>query len=299
MNIPVTESINDKSRGLDAQSPDAILSTLLEGQTAAVMSVGAASETIAQAASKLAQIVQNGGKICYAAAGSSALMAMADGLEIPGTFGIPNDSIKILIAGGISALTDLVGQTEDDAGQARLDVREAGIKAGDCLICVSASGTTPYVLTTLAEAKSRGATIIGLANNGDAPLLENSDIAIHLPTPPEIISGSTRLGAASAQKVALNMMSTLMAIHLGHVHDGHMVNVRADNIKLRKRAERIVRDISKCSEVDARSSLGKSDGSVKLAVLMAAGAPDKQTAKNLLDSNNQKLRLALSAIGQS
>ena len=299
MTTPVTESINEKSEGLDAQSPEAILTTLLDGQVGAVRAVAEATGNIAEAASKMAQTVRCGANICYAAAGSSALMALADGLELPGTFGIANDRVKTLIAGGTESLTDMMGQTEDDSSQAIADVQDAGIGEQDCLICVSASGTTPYVLAALAEAKLRGATIIGLANNGDAPLLANSDIAIFLPTPPEIISGSTRLGAASAQKVALNMMSTLMAIHLGHVHDGHMVNVRADNIKLKKRAERIVRDISKCSEADARASLSKTGGSVKIAVLIAAGARNRQTAENLLDSNDQNLRLALSAIGQS
>ena len=121
---------------------------------------------------------------------------------------------------------------EDDETQAARDVANAGIGKGDCLIALSASGTTPYAVAALKAAKAAGAATIGIANNEGAPLLGLADIAILLPTPPELIAGSTRMGAATAQKIALNMMSTLMAIHLGHVHDGYMVNLHADNMKL-------------------------------------------------------------------
>src|SRR5690606_20422107 len=114
----------------------------------------------------------------------------------------------------------------------------------DCVIAVSASGSTPYALAIASHAKERGARVVALANNPGAALFEGADAAILLETPPEVISGSTRMGAGTAQKIAFNMFSTLVGVHLGHVHDGHMVNLKADNIKLKGRACRIVSDIS-------------------------------------------------------
>ncbi|TIP87878.1 MAG: N-acetylmuramic acid 6-phosphate etherase, partial [Mesorhizobium sp.] len=141
-----------------------------------------------------------------------------------------------------------------------------------------------------------GAATIAIANNKDAPLLRLADIAILLETPPELIAGSTRMGAGTAQKIALNMLSTLAAIHLGHVHDGYMVNLMADNIKLRDRATRIVAAISGRDKDDAARLLEKSGGAVKTAILLAAGAASADAAQKILEGTGQKLRPALSAI---
>lgn len=297
MTAPATESVNPKSRLLDTREPEAILSILLEAQVAAVRVVEKAIPEIADAAGIVAGTVRSGGRIAYAAAGSSALMAMADGLELPGTFNIPNGQIAILLAGGTASLEDMTGGTEDDATQAGRDVAAAGLGPGDCIIGVSASGSTPYTVAALRAASKAGARSIAIANNPGAPLLEAADIEILLPTPPEIVSGSTRLGAASAHKVALNMMSTLMAVHLGHVHDGYMVNLRADNDKLRKRASRIVAEISGCNEDTSTQLLKAAGGSVKRAVLLAKGAADNSAANALLASHDGILRRSIEAVG--
>ncbi|TJW67138.1 MAG: N-acetylmuramic acid 6-phosphate etherase, partial [Mesorhizobium sp.] len=134
-------------------------------------------------------------------------------------FGIKRDRIAILIAGGDDAFKTLSGGPEDDTDEASAAVAAAGIGEGDCLIAVSASGSTPYAVRAIEDARRRGAATIAIANNKDAPLLRLADIAILLETPPELIAGSTRMGAGTAQKIALNMLSTLAAIHLGHVHD--------------------------------------------------------------------------------
>ena len=135
--------------------------------------------------------------------------------------------------------------------------------------------------------------MIGIANNADTPLLKAADVAVLLATPPEAIAGSTRMGAGTAQKIALNMLSTLTAVHLGHVHDGFMVNLRPDNAKLRDRARRMVSVISGTDMDRAGRLLDEADGSVKIAVLLAAGAEGAQTAGRLLESCNQNLRSAL------
>ncbi len=294
-----TETIDRKSVGLDAREPEAILSAILNSQIEALMTLEHSRAAIAEAAAALAGVVRGGGKIAYAAAGSSALMAMADGLELPGTFGLPNERVKILMAGGMMSLSDMLGGTEDDDLQGLSDVQSAGIGPDDCLIAVSASGSTPYTVAAMAQASRSGAKTIAIANNPDAPLLKSADIAILLATPPEIVGGSTRLGAATAQKAALNMMSTLMAVHLGHVYEGRMVNLRADNEKLRQRARRIVSEIGGCDETVSRSLLGLTDGSVKHAILLAGGVPTFMQADELLKRHSGNLRTALAKVAEA
>ncbi|WP_018235290.1 N-acetylmuramic acid 6-phosphate etherase [Ensifer sp. BR816] len=291
-----TEERHDKAKGLDLMHPALALGLLASGQQAAAKSVDTAIEAISAAAALAANALSAGGKLAYAGAGSSGLMAMADALELPGTYGIPQEQIVILLAGGTASLSDLAGGYEDDMDLARADVEGAGIQAGDCLISVSASGSTPYALAAADEARKRGAKVIGVANNAGAALFERADVAILLQTPPEVISGSTRMGAGTAQKVAFNMFSTLVGIQLGHVLDGHMVNLRADNIKLRGRAIRIVSDITGVGAGEAGRLISVASGSVKLAVLLASGAKDVAAAEAALEKANQNLRRAIAIV---
>ncbi|WP_256752361.1 N-acetylmuramic acid 6-phosphate etherase [Mesorhizobium sp. Mes31] len=292
-----TEALHQNAEGLDIQAPDAILASLADAQIEAAKVVRQAIPSIARAAEIIAGRLKSGGKLAYAAAGSSGLMALADALELPGTFGIHRDRIAILIAGGDAAFRTLAGGPEDDTEEAATAVANAGIGAGDCLIAVSASGTTPYAVRAIEDARRRGAATIGIANNRDSLLLRQAETAILLETPPELIAGSTRMGAGTAQKIALNMLSTLTAVHLGHVHDGYMVNLMADNIKLRDRAARIVAAVSGRGRDEAARLLEKSGGAVKTAILLAAGADSADAAQKLLEEAGQKLRPALSALG--
>ncbi|TGQ81107.1 N-acetylmuramic acid 6-phosphate etherase [Mesorhizobium sp. M8A.F.Ca.ET.207.01.1.1] len=291
-----TEAQHGNAEGLDIQAPEAILGSLADAQVEAAKAVRNAIPSIARAAEIIAGCLSSGGKLAYAAAGSSGLMALADALELPGTFGIQRDRIAILIAGGDEAFKTLAGGPEDDTEEASTAVANAGIGAGDCLIALSASGTTPYAVRAIEDARRRGAATIGIANNRGSALLRQADTAILLETPPEVIAGSTRMGAGTAQKIALNMLSTLTAIHLGHVHDGYMVNLMADNMKLRDRAARIVAAVSGRGQEEAASLLEKSGGAVKTAILLAAGADSADAAEKLLEGTGQKLRPALSAI---
>ncbi len=299
MALTRTEQRNENALGLDEKSPEDVLRLLHEAQLEAAASVARARDSIAKASLLAADTLASGGRLAYAAAGSSGLMAMADALELPGTYGIAPDRVVILLAGGVASLNRLAGTYEDDVSQAASDIAAAGLVAGDCLIAISASGTTPYALAAIDEAKERGLKIISIANNPDVPMFEKADVAIALETPAEMVAGSTRMGAGTAQKIALNLLSTLMAIRLGHVHDGYMVNLVADNIKLRERAARIVSAISACDMSDAAKLLEASGGSVKSAILLAAGATSAENASNLLESNQQRLRPALSELKES
>lgn len=291
-----TEALHRSAEGLDIQPPHVVLSALADAQIEAAGAVRNSVPQIAAAARLIADRLASGGRLIYAAAGSSGLMALADALELPGTYGIARDRIVILIAGGDEALHNLAGGPEDDTAEAEKAVADAGAGPADCVIAISASGSTPYAVRALEVAKANGAATIAIANNGNAPLFNKADVAVLIETPPEVIAGSTRMGAGTAQKIALNMMSTLAAVHLGHVHDGYMINLTADNKKLRDRAARIVSAITGRGKDEAELLLGRGGGQVKTAILLAAGAASAEAARRLLDGTGQKLRPALSAI---
>ena len=293
-----TEMRDERALGLDQHSPIDALHLLLDGQIAAASAIRTALPQIDRLAEAAATTIRNGGRLFYAAAGSSGLMALADALEIPGTFGVPQNRIVILFAGGVDALHDMVGGVEDDVVQAEADVLAHTITAKDLLIALSASGTTPYALAAVKTALAAGAKTSGIANNAGSPLLEIVDLPVLLSTPPEILAGSTRMGAGTAQKITLNMMSTMMAVRLGHVHDGYMVNVRADNAKLIRRSQTIVAAISGCTIESAAGYLEQSGGAVKSAVLLACGAKSTGQADELLERSGQMLRPALSEMNR-
>lgn len=291
MSGTATEARHGEAEGLDVRPPRDVLSLLVSGQQAAAHAVEAAIPSIEAGAELVADAIRNGGKLVYAGAGSSGLMAMADALELPGTYGISREQIVVLLAGGIASLTDLAGAPEDDVALAEKDAEVVG--SDDCVICVSASGSTPYAVAVAAAARKRGARVVALANNPGARLFAHADVPVLLETPPEVIAGSTRMGAGTAQKIAFNMLSTLAAVKLGHVHDGHMVNLLADNEKLRARAARMVAEITGVETEEASRLLARASGSVKVAVLLSGGAPDAEAARAALARSGEALRPAL------
>jgi len=267
-----TEARHPAAPGLHSASAPDVLSRLLLAQIAALATVRPAFAALEAGADAAAAALQAGHRLAYAGAGSAGLMALADCLELAGTFGIPPDRTPMLFAGGAAALLHMKGGVEDDRALAATDLDRAGIGAGDVVICVSASGSTPYTIAVAEGAKARGARVIGVANGAGAPLLAASDIAVLLETGPEVVAGSTRMAAATAQKAALNMLSVLTGLRLGHVHDGYMVNLVADNAKLADRAARIVGAVAGVTPQGARDALTAANGAVKPAILMAAGA---------------------------
>ena len=291
MTLRATETPHPDACGLDQMADSAILDVLFQGQVLAAKTVAQAQTDIQRGATLMAETLGNNGRLFYAAAGSSGLMGMADGLELSGTFGIPPQSVRILLAGGQASLTHLTGAVEDNKQAAQTDA--ADITARDCVIALSASGSTPYPLAILQHAQAKGARTIAVINTPDSPMAKLARVAIYLPTPPEPIAGSTRLGAATAQKITLNMMSSLMGVKLGHVFDGLMVNLQADNAKLRARASRIVAQIAQVPQSQAASFLDKANGKVKPAVMLAKGATDPKHANDLLEKAGQNLRAAL------
>ncbi|MGR3617450.1 MAG: N-acetylmuramic acid 6-phosphate etherase [Paracoccaceae bacterium] len=289
-----TEKLHHHAIGLDTQPLTAIAAILADGQIAAAQATHGPLEDISKAARAMAETLREGGVLYYVAAGSSGLMAAADAMELGGTFGIPASQIRILMAGGLPKSAEMPGDTEDATDS--LNAELAHLTANDSVIAVSASGSTPYTMAAAKIARQNGATVIGIANNAGTPLLAASDHAIALETPPEVLSGSTRMGAGTAQKIALNMMSTLMAVDLGHVHDGMMVNLRADNDKLRGRAAGIVATVSGVEPKAAAQALDATDGDVKLATLLACGAKNPSEAQALLSETAGHLRPAMARL---
>jgi N-acetylmuramic acid 6-phosphate etherase len=294
--LPATEVAETRFVGLDTWRDDDILSAILEGQQRAIASVKAAIPALSQGARLAAEKLAAGGRLVYLASGSPALISLGDALEIPQTYGVARDRLLLLFAGGEAITRNLTGTDEDNEDLARHDVAAAQISAADCVIATSASGSTPYTVAGLAAAKAAGAATIAVAGNANAPLFASADVQVLLDAGPEVISGSTRMGAGTAQKAALNMFSTLIGVRLGHVHDGLMVNVRADNEKLRQRAQRIITRITGVGAEIAAKALDESEGEVKPAILIAAGAKNRAAAEAVLGRTEGNVRSALAEL---
>ena len=272
MSDRTTETLHPGSAGLHTAPTLDVFTRLLDAQITAMSTIRPALPALSAAAEAGADALRQGFRMGYAGAGSSGLMALADCLELWGTFGIPVARTPMLFAGGAAALMQMTGAVEDDPAQAIPDLTRAAFGAGDVVICVSASGGTPYTIAVAQGARASGAQVIGISNVAGSALLDLANFPVLLDTGPEIIAGSTRMAAASAQKVALNMLSVLVGIRLGHVHDGYMVNVVADNAKLMDRAARIVAAVSEQDLASAHAALRSSGGVVKPAILIALGA---------------------------
>lgn len=283
------EGINPLSRNIDALSIEEIL-FIMNGENVRVLeAVHASLEAISRAVHDAVETVRSGRGLIYIGAGTSGRLGVLDASEIPPTFGVPPEVVKGVIAGGETALTAAVEGAEDDEGAG---IRAAsGIREGDMLLGITASGTTPFTLSALREGKRRGAKCWLLTCNDVA--YDFLDGEIKLPVGPEIIAGSTRLKAGTVTKIVLNMISTAVMIKLGKVYKGYMVDVVPSNKKLRNRALKIIQEITGCRIEEAESFLDKSGGNAKTAILMYMKGLNREEAKDLLKRSDDFLRKAL------
>ena len=288
-----TEYVSARYRGFDTWSGAEALQALWQGQATAIAAVQAAIPVLATAAEAVAARLNAGrGRLIYTGAGSSGLLAMQDGMEMPQTFNWPEERLIFLMAGGDAARLRQTGIAEDDAGAAQRDAARVGFTSDDVIIAVAASGTTPYTLEISGHANAAGALTVSLTNNPNTPLGATADFDIVLASGPEVIAGSTRMGAGTAQKAALGMLSSLVMTRLGHVVDGYMVSVVADNEKLQQRAIHMVSRLADVPGDSARAALDACDGQVKNAVLVAKGL-SATAAANVLAGAGGNLRNAL------
>ena len=291
-----TEQAPDTSQGIDTWENVAILEALVMGQERAIGAVRRAIPQIAAAADILAGRLAAEGRLAYTGAGTSIRIAVQDGSELPATFGMAEDKILYLIAGGTAAIFESMADAEDDVKAGQLDATQ--LLPSDTLVAVAASGRTPYTIAAAQVAKAKGAFVISIVNNSGTALGALGDIEIVLESGAEVIAGSTRMGAGTAQKAALNLLSTLTHTRLGAVYDGLMVNVQAGNLKLKQRAAEIVAKISGANLEQATHALNDANAHVKPAVLLCAGAPNFATAEKILENTKGNLRLALAQLNK-
>lgn len=288
-----SERTSQENSKLDLRPTAEAVTAMFEGQLAAAQSVGDQVGALARAAEEAAERLRKGdGRLVYAGAGTSGRLAVLDGVELEPTFGWERERLIYAIAGGLEALSGSIENAEDDEEAARELVKSSNLTRNDVVIAVSASGTTPYTVAFARAARSSGALAVAISSNSKTPLLAEADHRIFLDTGDELVSGSTRMKAGTAQKIALNLLSTAIMIRLGRVYDGLMVDMRVTNRKLRARAIGIVATISGADARAAETALDRAETNIKRAVLLAMGVAERE-ADDLLARSGGDLRAAI------
>lgn len=291
----MTEDVNPEFEGFDQWSTLRAIEAMYEGQIMALTAMKPALSAISVAAKFAAKRLGDDGRLVYVGAGTSGRIAVQDGAELGPTFGWPQERTLFCMAGGLEALTISAEGAEDVFAQGVSAMQTENVGENDVVFGVAASGRTPFTIGALQEANERGALTIGIANNPNTPLLCEAAHGILVETGSEIIAGSTRMKAGTAQKAVLNMLSTAIMTRLGRVYKGLMVNMIVSNKKLERRAVNMVCNISGCEEDLAVAALEKTDQNIKAAVLVALGQ-SLQNSVHILDAADNNLRKALALI---
>lgn len=279
--MPGTEDRDPRYADIDDWPTVDAVNAMLDEQIAGLTAIRAAVAPLAAAAEAAAQRLWSGGRLVYAGAGTSGRVAVQDGVELGPTFGWERDRLLYFLAGGTDALAQSAEGAEDDAVGGAAAVREQSIGEGDVVIGVAASGKTPFTVAIIEAARAAGALTIAIANNPGTPLLQAAEHALLAPTDSEIIAGSTRMKAGTAQKAMLNMLSTAVMLRLGRVYRGMMVDMQISNAKLLSRAQGMVMELAECSHDRAAASLDRTAGNIKVAVLVARGVSPEEAERQL------------------
>ena len=288
-----TEQPHPDHAGLDRYDTPALVAALLADQALAASAVQAAAGQIAHAVDAAVPRLRAGGRIVYVGAGTSGRLGVLDSVELHPTFSWPRDRSPALLAGGERAMFVAVEGAEDDRAQGGVDLQALSPNAYDVVLLLAASGGTPYVMGAAEAARAAGALTVGIVNNPGAPLAAATDIGLVLDTGPEVISGSTRLKAGTAQKMALNTFSSSVMVRLNKVYGNLMVDVRATNAKLVRRALALTVRASGATEEAARQALAECGSSVKVAVVMLRAGVDATEATRRLDAAEGSVHTAL------
>jgi N-acetylmuramic acid 6-phosphate etherase len=289
-----TEGINPLTANLDLLEPLDLVRVIAEDQRNAVEAVLRAQTDIARAVELGAPRLARGGRLLYAGAGTSGRLSYLDSSELTPTFSWPNDRARVAMAGGQDAVFKAVEGAEDDFEAGQRDLMALEPTRDDVLIGIAASGSTPYVLGALQAGLDRGALRIAISNNADAPILRLADVPIVLETGAEVISGSTRLKAGTAQKIALNTLSSALMVRLHKVYGNLMIDVQATNQKLIARAVRLTMLATDQPELEVRAALEACGWHVKTAVVMLLKNCDAPQAKAALERHAGDIRTTLS-----
>lgn len=292
-----TEQINEQSMMLDELSPFEAARLMNKIDSQAAFAVESALPQIARAVEEISCRLKTGGRLLYAGAGTSGRLGVLDASECPPTFGVPKELVVGLIAGGDQALRRAIEGAEDQPELGRKEMINAKLCEKDVLVAISASGYAPYCIGALDHARDIGAFAIALTCNSRALMSNHADLAIEMPTGPEILSGSTRLKAGTATKMALNMLTTLSMIQMGKVYKNLMVDLSPSNNKLKDRAVRIIKNALHLDSKEAAESLLKSaHGQVKVAIVMGLSDASFEQAQKSLENEEGFVRRAVQSI---
>ncbi|WP_043639172.1 N-acetylmuramic acid 6-phosphate etherase [Nonomuraea candida] len=289
-----TEQSDPRYSQIDRLPTERIARLMNQADAAVPAAVAVAIPAISAAIDAISDRMAQGGRLLYVGAGTSGRLAVLDASECPPTFGTDPSLVQGVIAGGPEALTRSVEGAEDDAEAGAAALKDLEVGPLDSVVGVSASGRAPFVLGALAEAAARGALTVALSCNDDAPLSAAAEHAIEVVVGPEVVTGSTRLKAGTAQKLVLNMISTISMVKLGRTYGNKMIEMSAMNSKLAGRAMRIVSDITGADRETAGAALDAAGGQAKIAVLMIRHGLDAEAARELLESHGERLSDALS-----
>ncbi|MFZ6743392.1 N-acetylmuramic acid 6-phosphate etherase [Undibacterium sp. JH2W] len=288
-----TEAPSTLHTELDLYSTERLLNVLIDDQLNAIRAVSLAAPGIAAAVDAAAPRILAGGRLVYVGAGTSGRLGVLDGIELLPTFSWPNERALSLLAGGKQAMFIAVEGAEDDAAQGAQEILELALTSNDVVLLIAASGATPYVLGAMQAARATGALTIGFANNPGAPLTLSAELGITLDTGSEVISGSTRLKAGTAQKVALNSFSSALMVRLHKVYGNLMVDVKPTNIKLLRRTVSLTMHATGRDEAYCRRILEECNFHVKIAILAILDKISVTAASKKLQVCGDDLRLAL------
>jgi N-acetylmuramic acid 6-phosphate etherase len=295
LRLPTTEQRNPRSRGLDKKSTIEILRTINREDEHVASAVRRELPQIARAVDAIVFSLTNGGKLFYVGAGTSGRLAALDAAECPPTFGTRSELIQALIAGGARTMRGANEAAEDSAASGGRDLAAAGVSHRDVVVGLAASGTTPYVLGAIEFARQRGTITIGITSNARSPLARKAKIVIAPETGPEVIAGSTRLKAGTAQKMVLNLLSTTAMVRFGRVYDNWMIYVALTNKKLRRRGARILEEAIGVSPSAAEDALRQTGHNLPAALIMLKTGVNTRDAKSLLAKSGGSVRAVLEA----
>jgi N-acetylmuramic acid 6-phosphate etherase len=288
----LTEQRNPKSAQIDTLLTEEILRVINDEDRKVADAVASAIPQITKAVDGIVERFRSGGRLFYIGAGTSGRLGVLDASECPPTYSVPYDMVQGIIAGGESALSRATEASEDDPESGARDLLARSFSSRDTLVGIAASGRTPYVLGAIRRARELGGLTVGLACSPGSELASAAEIPVELITGPEIVTGSTRMKAGTATKLALNMITTASMIKLGHVYGNLMVNVQPRNEKLRDRARRIVRDASGIDD-DTAAKLLSEAGDVRTAIIMAKRGVSIEEARRLLEAAGGSVGKAL------
>lgn len=289
----ITEQRNPNSMHVDSLSALEIVQLMNDEDKQVPLAIEKCLPQIAQVVECIVSAFQQGGRLVYIGAGTSGRLGVLDASECPPTFGVSPEMVKGIIAGGERALRHPIEGAEDSKAQAVVDLQTIQFSSKDVLVGIAASGRTPYVIGALEYAKSLGSVTVSIASNPNSAMANIVDITIDTVVGPEVLTGSSRLKSGTAQKLVLNMLTTASMILMGKCYQNLMVDVQANNEKLKARAIRIVMQATDCDKALAEETLKQADQNAKLAIMMILSGLERAQAEALLEKHQGKLQLAL------